>query len=212
VTGRLLPACGIASAVVYLVGDIAGGLVWDTYSHKSQAISELMAIDSPSRPVVLPLIQASVALAIVFGVGLGASPGRSRALRVAAVALVASGVLGFFAQVIFPMHMRGAEPTMSDTMHASLTIVYVFVVLTMIGFAAAAFGLRFRLYSVATVLVLAVFGMLAGQDMAALAAGQPTPWLGFNERVNAYGYQLWIAVLAIAQRREVSARQPALAK
>jgi hypothetical protein len=88
----------------------------------------------------------------------------------------------------------------------------VFVVLTMIGFAAAAFGLRFRLYSVATVLVLAVFGMLAGQDMTALAAGQPTPWLGFNERVNAYGYQLWIAVLAIAQRREVSARQPALAK
>jgi hypothetical protein len=198
---KILLVCGVASAIAYLIGDIAGGLVWPDYSHTSQAISELMAIDSPSRWLVLPLVQLSVLLAIAFGIGMWQSAGRGRALRVAGAALIASGVLGFFAQVIFPMHMRGAAPATSDTMHATLTIVYVGVVLILVASAAAACGWRFRIYSAVTILVLVVFGILAGQDMSALAAQQPTPWLGLNERVNAYAYQVWIAALAIALLR-----------
>jgi len=34
-----------------------------------------------------------------------------------------------------------------------------------------------------------------------LEAGQPTPWMGFTERINIYATMLWFTVLAIALLR-----------
>ena len=49
-----------------------------------------------------------------------------------------------------------------------------------IGFRAAAFGKRFRLYSIATFLMLLLGGVLTGLDQPRLAANLPTPWMGFG--------------------------------
>jgi hypothetical protein len=35
-----------------------------------------------------------------------------------------------------------------------------------------------------------------------IVAAMPTPWLGVRERINIYGYMLWVAVLAIVLLRE----------
>jgi hypothetical protein len=100
-----------------------------------------------------------------------------------------------------PIHLRGVEPTSTDTWHIILTIVNVLCILLIIGFGAAAFGKRFRLYSIATILVLIVFGALSGLDGPRLAANLPTPWMGVWERINIFAYMLWIVVLAIALLR-----------
>jgi pimeloyl-ACP methyl ester carboxylesterase len=65
-----------------------------------------------------------------------------------------------------------------------------------IGFGAAAFGKRFRFYSIATMLILIAFGALAGMDAPHLQANLPTPWIGVWERINIFVYMLWQAVLA----------------
>ena len=94
-------------------------------------------------------------LVIAFGWGVWASAGRNRALRVVGGLLLAYGVVGLAAP-FFPMHMRGAGVTLTDTMHKILTMVTVLLMLTAIGFGAAAFRKWFRFYSIATIVILLV--------------------------------------------------------
>jgi len=64
-------------------------------------------------------------------------------------------------------------------------------------FGATAFGKRFRLYSIATMLILVVFGVLTGLDQPQLAAKLPTPWMRLWERIDIFATMMWIEVLAI---------------
>ena len=52
---RVLLACGVLSSIVYLAADVLGALRWEGYSYVDQTISELAALDAPSRPLVMPL-------------------------------------------------------------------------------------------------------------------------------------------------------------
>jgi uncharacterized membrane protein len=66
------------------------------------------------------------------------------------------------------------------------------------AFGAAAFGSRFRLHSIASLVILMVFGVLTFLDAPGIAANLPTPWIGVWERINIAAFLLWIVVLAIA--------------
>ncbi len=70
-----------------------------------------------------------------------------------------------------------------------------------IGFGAAAFGMRFRLYSIATLVILVVFGALTGMNGPRIAANLPTPWVGVWERINIGVFLLWVVALATALLR-----------
>ena len=106
------------------------------------------------------------------------------------------------------MHQRAVLAagggTLTDTMHIVWSIVTVVLMLLEIGFAAAALGKRFRLYSIATMVILAAFGTLTFWGAPGVAANMPTPWLGVWERINVLGFMLWVAVLSVdlLRRRE----------
>jgi len=70
-----------------------------------------------------------------------------------------------------------------------------------IGFGAAALGKGFRFYSIATLVVLAVFGTLTFWSAPGVAANLPTPWLGVWERINVLGFMLWRALLSLTLLR-----------
>ena len=61
--------------------------------------------------------------------------------------------------------------------------------------------MRFRLYSLGTLLTALVFAGLSFLQAAKLAANEPAPWLGLIERVSIYAWMLWVAVLAISLLR-----------
>jgi len=122
---RSLPGCGVLSSLVYVVADILGASSWEGYGYASQSISELSAIGAPSRSLVLPLALAYDALLLAFGLGVCASTGRARALRVTGASLIAVAVFGLIASLWFPMHLRGGEQNLSDGMHIALTAMTV---------------------------------------------------------------------------------------
>jgi hypothetical protein len=66
-----------------------------------------------------------------------------------------------------------------------------------IGFGAAAFEKSFRLYSIATLVILIVAGIFTGIDSPKISKDLPTPWIGVWERIIIGVYLLWVAVLAI---------------
>ncbi|NUT48475.1 MAG: DUF998 domain-containing protein [Saccharothrix sp.] len=202
-----LLGCGIAASLVYVAADVLGSLRWEGYSPAAQAVSELSALGAPSRSLVVSLMIMHSVLALAFGVGVVASAGHHRALRVAGLLLIGIGVVDVVAP-FFPMHRREADETFTDTMHIAVTGVTVLLIVAAIGFAAVAMGGPFRRYCVATILVLLVFGAVAGAQGGRLAAGGPTPWLGVCERVNIGGYLLWMAVFAVVLLRGADARTP----
>jgi hypothetical protein len=198
---KVLLVCGVLSSVLYVATVVLSPMRWEGYSSTSQTVSELIAIDAPTRPLVVPLFLAYSVLVIAFGLGVWASAGVKRALRFAAIGLIGKEVLGLVVTLFFPMHLRGVEATLSDTMHGLLTFVGVAFMLLAIGFAATAFGKWFRLYSITTFLMLIVGGVLTGLDAPSMEANLPTPWMGVWERFNIYAYMLWVVVLAIALLR-----------
>ncbi len=193
---KVLIIFGIVSSLLYVAMNIVGAMQFEGYDSASQAVSELFAIGAPSRPLWVLLGIVYQVLVIGFGWGVWVSAGRNGALRVVGGLLLAYGVAGLAAP-FFPMHMRGAGVTLTDTMHKILTMVTVLLMLTAIGFGAAAFGKRFRLYSIATIVILLVFGILTALDAPRIEANLPTPWVGVTERIDIGVFLLWIVVLGI---------------
>lgn len=194
-------ASGILSSLVYVAANVLGVMHWEGYSPVNQAVSELSAIDAPSRPLMVGLLAVSGVLALAFGIGVLWSAGRNGALRTTGWLLVTVGAIDAVA-LFFPMHMRGVEGTWTDTGHIIVTFANVLPFLLAMGFSAAALGKRFRVYSLVTLLTTLVFGALAGMQGPQIGANEPTPWHGVYERINIGGYLLWMAVLAAALLRD----------
>ena len=97
--------------------------------------------------------------------------------------------------------LAAGEGSLTDAWHGILTFGGALCYLLAMGFGATAFGKRFRLYSIATMLILVVFGVLTGLDQPQLEANLPTPWMGLWERIDIFATMLWIVVLAIALLR-----------
>jgi protein-S-isoprenylcysteine O-methyltransferase Ste14 len=194
---QTLLICGILSSLLYVATDILAVMRWEEYGYTSQTVSELIAINAPTRSFVVPLFVMYSLLVYAFGTGVWRSAGRKSALRLAALGLVGKEVLGLMVTLFFPIHLRGIDVTLTDTMHGILTMAGNLFMLLAIGCGAAAFGKRFRIYSIMTGASLVVFGVLAGMAIPRLAANLPTPWIGVWERINIFAYMLWVVVLAV---------------
>jgi hypothetical protein len=126
---KVLLVCGILSSLLYVAINLLGAMRWEGYSSTSQTVSELIAIDAPTRPLVVPLFVTYALLVYAFGVGVWQSASRKHALRFADVGLVGKEILGLVVTLFFPMHLRGVAGTLTDAMHAMLTGVGVFFIL-----------------------------------------------------------------------------------
>ncbi len=202
---KALLGCGVASTVLYFGMDIVATLLYDGYSYTDQTISELSAIDAPTRSLWVPLGFVYSVLVIAGGVGVWTSAGQKRSLRVVGGFVAGIGILGLVAWPFAPMHQRevlaAGGGTLSDTMHLILGTADTLLFVLSIAFGATAFGKRFRLYSIATILLVLVFGALTGMDASKVANNEPTPWVGVTERIAVFGSMLWISVLAFALLR-----------
>jgi hypothetical protein len=208
---RALLACGIGSPVVYVAANVVGALRGGGYSSVNQTVSELTAIDAPSRPVALPLFVASDVLSLAFGAGVVASAGRNRPLRVAGGLLVGVGVANMISPFT-PMHTRevlaAGGGTGTDKAHLAVLSATMLQIAGAMGFGAAAFGKRFRRFSVASLVTMLVAGGLTGTQKNAVAANLPTRWNGVYERTSIGVYLLWMSVLAVVLLRASGRAQP----
>jgi len=199
---KVLLVCGIISSLFYVGMDVIGGTRWQAYSWISQEFSRLSAIGAPSRPLHLLLSPIYTLLVVAFGLGVWWSAGRKRGLRVIGVGLIVYALVSVVWPQFFPEDLTQPVGAFTNTMHIIITVVTVISWLLILGFGATAFGKRFGLYSIATLLTVIVFGgVLTGWQATAMIAGQPAPWLGLMERINLYSFMLWVVVLAIALLR-----------
>lgn len=198
---KVLLIGGSLSSLLYVGIDILAAMQWKGYSYTSQGFSELLAVGAPTRAFVLSFSIIYNVLVIAFGLCIWATDSRKRALRFTGIILIGYAILGMVTPAFFPAPLRGVEATIFNAMHIPLTGLGVLLILLSIGFGAAAHGKGFRLYSIVTILIITLFGVWAGSYIPQIEAQLPTPGMGIIERVNIYGYMLWVMVLAIIRLR-----------
>jgi len=205
-----LLACGIVSSLLYVAMNVFLPMWWEGYSCASRVVSELSAIDAPTRPLWVPLGIVYGALATAFGWGVWTSARGNRALRVVGGLILVYGAIGLVPWP--PMHQRevlaAGGGTLTDTLHIVWSMAAVLLMLLAMAFGAAAFGKRFRRYSIAAIVTLVAFGVLTGLESPGISANLPTPWIGVWERINIGVFLLWVVVLAIVLRRQLPHRAP----
>jgi hypothetical protein len=200
---KVLLVCGILAPLLYVATDIIAAMLYVGYSYTDQAVSELSAIGAPTQPLWIAMTFLFNPLLIAFGIGIWRVAGRKRSLSITGILLAIWGVVGFV-WLFFPMNMRGAIGSASDTGHLILSGVTVLLIMLFLGFGSGARGKWFRLYSMLTMLAVLVFGALVGLQAPRVAAQLPTPWMGVMERVCVYSPMIWVMVLAVCLLREVN--------
>ena len=207
-----LLSCGILSTLLYVLLNALIPPFFEGYDIASQTVSELSAIDAPTRPIWVPLASFYVILFAAFGWGIWKSAGENKNLKIAARIILIYVLINVYWP---PMHLRGNEPTLTDTLHIVWAMVTVFLMMLIMGFGAAALGRPFRLFTALTFVVFIAFGLLIGTEAPNIPQNLPTPHIGIWERINIAAFMIWVAVFAFALMRRnaltpVMAPKPAL--
>jgi len=195
VVTRILFLCGVAASVLYFAANVIVPTQWAEYSFVDQTVSELSAIGAPTRGLWIALMVPYGILLIAFGAGVWMCGERMKRLRLVGAMLIAQGVVGYFWP---PMHLRGAETTLTDTMHIVFTLIVVPLMMLGIGFSAPVVG---KWYAVGTLSIVILFGAMAGFYGPNVAANLPTPWVGIWERISIGAWTIWVVVLAVRLMR-----------
>ena len=148
---KILLVCGILSSLLCVGMNVFVPMQWEGYSPASQTVSQLSAIDAPTRALWVPLGIVYTLLSAAFGLGVWESAHRGRPLRILGGLLIASGIIGLGWP---PMHQRtvlaARGGTLTYTLHLVWSAITVLLFMLEVGFGTAAFAKRFLLYSIAT--------------------------------------------------------------
>jgi len=193
--------CGPISSLLYVAMNVIVPTRWPEYSPAAQTVSELSAVAAPTRPLWVVLGLLYTLLVVAFGWGVRMAAGDDRRLRVAGILIAVYGALGIV-WPFAPMHQRevlaAGGGSFSDTLHVALGVATEVIYLLALGFAAAALGTAFRLYSIATFFIVLLFGVQMIREAPAIGTNGPTPLIGVWERINIGVFLIWMTVLAVA--------------
>jgi len=194
---RLLLYCGVVASLLYIAMNILIPFLYEGYNWKTQVVSELSAVDAPTRSLWFPLGIAYTLLIAAFGLGILRSAGQKRSLHIVGILMLLHGLLGL---AWSPMHQRevlaAGGGTFSDTLHIVMSAITVLLMFFSIGFGSAAFGRGFRIYSMLTIIVFIAFGILTFKEAPQIDKNLSTPFIGLWERINITAFMVWLLVFA----------------
>jgi hypothetical protein len=205
---RFLLYCGVTASLLYIAINIFIPFLYEGYNWVTQTVSELSAVDAPTRPLWVVLGTIYTLLIAAFGWGVLKSAGQRKPLRMVGVLLIINGLVGL---AWSPMHQRevlaAGGGTFTDTWHIVMSVITVLLMFLAIGLGAAAFGKGFRIYSITTILVFIVFGVLTFSEAPNIDKNLATPFIGLWERINIAAFMVWLIVFAVILLRK---KEPSL--
>jgi hypothetical protein len=196
-----LLACGLYSAVFYIITDLLASWWYTGYSIIDQNYSELLATGAPTRQGMLFVSVVYNILVTAFAIGIWTSYDLKRTSKITGALMIGYAIISMVTPTFFQMDMRGAQITPLGSLHPIMTAVMSLFILLSIGFGAFLLSKQFRVYSFITIVLLILFGFITSLQAPQLSLGQPTPLMGFTERINIYSTMVWFAILSVALLR-----------
>jgi hypothetical protein len=184
--------CGVFAPLLYVGVDRLAGHLARGYDFVSRSMSDLSAVDAPTRLLVVSVNVLSVALMIAFGIGVWRMAGHSALPRITASLVMGQALLGLV-MVLFFATRAGERPAASSAGVIVGAVAIVMLVLA-IGFGAAAFSGWFRFLSIG---ILAAYVILAAVRFAFPPADATVSLVGVQERTMLYAFLGWVLALAV---------------
>ena len=187
--------CGILAPIIYICIDIFGIISWEEYNWSSQSISDLIAIGSPVRHMLVVLLVIYNILILIFGIGVVIYDPKNRYLQIIGCLLIGNAIFDI-GGMIFPKYLN---ETLNSPNNTKNTIVMIFAVLFLtiaIILGAFAFKNWFRYFSVGVIIWFVLMAILGFTLIPMINKGKTLG--GIQERTMAYTNMLWIFLLAIA--------------
>ena len=199
---------GAVAVAFYVAATAYGGQRYPGYSHRAQAISELIATGAPNKRLLDILYSIYNALVTVFGAALVrllgttllSMLGGSGAVTmgfVAAGALIVVGGLGLIMTWFFPMDPRGAPPTLQGRVHLGLAGAISASTVLAILFGGIWLGNQHGLSGAATYSYVSLAVVIASGICTAFSAARGSRYLGVWERITIGGFLQWLFVISI---------------
>jgi hypothetical membrane protein len=196
----ILSLSGIIGVAFYTLHVVLGGLLWNGYSHISQAISELTGEGAPNAVMLRVLTTIYGVLMIVFSVTVIFNFKTIKAKKLAmagAVLLVVMETVSLIGYGLFPMNQSESAGSFQNIMHIVVTAI---VVLCTIGSGYfIGIGLwktegikRIGIFIFVCSIIITIFGALTPIAMA-----NSLPFSGLTERINIFTLQIWLSVLSV---------------
>lgn len=178
------------------------------YDWMSQTVSELSAIDAPTRMLWNVLLAPYTVMILMFGWGVLSTAGSNRGLKWVGTALLVQALTG---PLWPPMHLRevlaAGGGTLTDTLHLVFTALWGALSISAIIVGGLSLGRKFGIYSLATLVLLIGAGVVTSVQAPGLNTGIATPTIGIWERVNMAAAMAWFGVLSIVLARRASVLQ-----
>lgn len=202
---RLLLYCGIVAVILYAAANAIVPFFAPGYSVWDHTVSELSATGAPTRTLWVTFAFPYAPLFALFGWGvIRAAP--NKWIAASGWLLLAYGIFNLYWP---PMHTReilaSGGATLSDTLHLVWAGISVAMFIGIMTTAAIGMQWRFRIYTFASIIVLAFFGLLTSLSAPDVAKNLPTPWAGLYERINMAVFLIWIATFAVLLIRRTRA-------
>ena len=195
---KSLVLCGVLSSLIYILGDIAASNIYEGYHYTSQAVSDLGAIGSPTRPIVFVIFCIYNTLVLLFGLGLIATKKQKSVTMLTGIMFVIYAIIGQLTFMYGPMNIQ--EAIGAETNIEYLILAYTNILPMLFVIAVGCVTIRqknFKLYSALTIAILILFGAWMTSDLLVISTGLPIPWYGIKERINIYGFMIWVFIFSL---------------
>lgn len=199
-------ACGMISAILYILHVVTGGFLWDGYSHIIQPISDLTSVAAPNRILLSAMTTVygilTIVFAIVFYVQIKII--KNKVISFGIFLLVIMESVSFVGYLLFPLEEVGVEVlTFQSVMHIIVTII---VVLTTIGFTLVTGVAFLRIQSTKRlgifIIACGVVIIVSGASTGVIIANE-IPITGLIERINIFTLQVLIFVISYVMTKKI---------
>jgi hypothetical membrane protein len=193
---KLIPLFGIFSVILYFLHVILGEIFYKGYNPLAQAISDLTAVNSPSKNIAGLFSMLYGLCAVTFSIGFFTCLKNkiNKAVNVSSFIFCIMNIVSFFGYTFFPLSESGYANTFQDKMHMVVTVLVVLLtivslILFFIGFFRAKGHKWLGVISIITLLIL-----MAG---AVLINILPKEYFGVAERINVYSIIIYTGILSL---------------
>jgi len=189
---------GFGAGILYLIGDIVGGIITPNYNYIRNAVSELIQAGADNRVLLSSFLFLHALMIVLFSIGVLVHYPykKSKSVYIGGILLLGVGISHALSSSIFPQDPVGAEMTFPGVMHlilVGITVLSIFAIMPLLGLGLYRV-IKWKSYRAFTFLCLAVIIISGISSPIVIGAGIEV--MGLTERITGYTFYLWMFVLA----------------
>jgi len=200
---RIVSLFGFIASVFYFLHIILGRMYYNGYDPLSQAISDLTALNSPSKNIASIFSFIYGVFNVIFVIGFY----KYFKGKINRIVTFGSGIfcnmvlITFFGYTFFPLSGAGYAGTFQDTMHIAVTIVVVILtIITIMLFSIGFLKTKKYKYIGITSIIAFIFLIIGAMLINIL----PKEYFGIAERINVYTVIIYTGILSLWMNRYIN--------